>query len=48
MNEKEQKQSYHKSYESDGIMGKDQNAKKNKPKVENDDQLFFNITEGSE
>ncbi|UFU00445.1 hypothetical protein KO561_05755 [Radiobacillus kanasensis] len=48
MKEKKEDQSYKKSYESDGIIGKDRNAKEKKANVEEDDQLFFNITEGSE
>ncbi|WP_170287647.1 hypothetical protein [Aquibacillus halophilus] len=49
MNKKVDKINFKKSYESDGVMGKDkkQNNKKDKA-TEKDEALFFNSTESSE
>ncbi|WP_226038567.1 hypothetical protein [Aquibacillus saliphilus] len=49
MNQKN-KNEYKKSYESDGIMGKDKNdIKHTKKEIKEDDKaLYFNITESSE
>ncbi|WP_186579576.1 hypothetical protein [Aquibacillus kalidii] len=47
---KEEKIPYNKSYESDGVMGKDKQTKKRRTEDQKkpDDKMFFNITESSE